>query len=96
MRLFFVAVCAVGIGVSLAGAQQISHKEPAVYAGMERTAERAACAPARPPGVRLALRPPRDFRLGPLCEGELARLGEPSPRLKTGIRTTLAANRGVV
>jgi hypothetical protein len=66
-----------------------------VYAGMERTAERAARAPARPPGMLLALRPPEDFRLGLLSEGELACLAEPSPRLKTGIRTTLAANRGV-
>jgi hypothetical protein len=90
MRLFFVSVCAVGIGVSLAGAQQISRKEAAVYAGTERAAERATRAPARPPGMRLALRPPREFRLGPLSEGELARLAEPSPRLKTGIRRALA------
>ena len=86
MRLFFVSVCAVGIGVSLAGAQQISRKEPAVYAGTER----AARAQARPPGMRLALRPPREFRLGGLSEGELARLAEPSRRLKTGIRRALA------
>ena len=90
MRLIFVSVCAVGIGVSLAGAQQISRKEPAVYAGGERAAERAARAPARPPGMRLALRAPREFRLAALSEGELARLAEPSPRLKTGLRRALA------
>src|ERR1039458_8543232 len=90
MRPFFVSVCAVGIGVSLAGAQQISRKEPAVYAGTERAAERAARAPARPPGMRLALRPAREFLLTPLSEGELARLAEPGPRLKTGIRRALA------
>jgi hypothetical protein len=86
MRPFFISVCAVGIGVSLAGAQQISRKEPAVYAGTER----AARAPARPPGMRLALRPPRQFSLAPLSEGELARLAEPSRRLRTGIRRALA------
>ena len=86
MRPFFISVCAVGIGVSLAGAQQISRKEPAVYAGTER----AARVPARPPGMRLALRPPRQLSLAPLSEGELARLAEPGPRLKTGIRRALA------
>src|ERR1039458_4696447 len=90
MRPFFVSVCAVGIGVSLAGAQQISRKEPAVYAGTERAAERAARAPARPPAMRLAWRPPREFLLTPLSEGELIRLAEPGPRLKTGIRRALA------
>src|ERR1017187_1387805 len=86
MRPFFISVCAVGIGVSLAGAQQISRKEPAVYAGTER----AARVRARPPGMRLALRPPRQLGLAPLSGGELARLAEPGPRLKTGIRRALA------
>jgi hypothetical protein len=85
MRPFLITVCAVGIGVSLAGAQQISRKEPAVYAGTER----AARVPARPPGMRLGLRQPRQFSLAPLNEGELARLAEPSVRLRTGIRRTL-------
>jgi hypothetical protein len=86
MRPFFISVCAVGIGVSLAGAQQISRKDPAIYAG----GERAARVPARPPGMRLGLRQPRQFSLAPLSEGELARLAEPSARLRTGIRRTLA------
>src|ERR1017187_3447327 len=86
MRPFFISVCAVGIGVSLAGAQQISRKEPAVYAG----GERAARTPARPPGMRFGLRPPRLFSMAPLSEAELAHLAEPSVRLKTGIRRAMA------
>jgi len=86
MRLFFISVCAVGIGVSLAGAQQISRKESAIYAGTER----AARIPARPPGLRLALRAPRELSLASLSEAELAHLAEPSTRLKTGIRRALA------
>src|ERR1017187_8287621 len=86
MRLFFVSVCAVGLGVSIAGAQKISRKEPAFYTGTERVAR----VPARPPGMRLALRPPRQFSLAPLSEAELAHLAEPSTRLKTGIRRALA------
>jgi len=86
MRPFFISVCAVGLGVSIAGAQQISRKEPAVFAGTER----AARVPVRPPGMRLALRPPRELSLAPLSEAELAHLAEPSPRLKAGIRRALA------
>jgi hypothetical protein len=36
MRLFFIAACAVGLGISIAGAQRISRQEPARYAGTER------------------------------------------------------------
>ena len=86
MRLFFVSVCAVGFVVSIGGAQQISRKEPAVYAGTPRAARVAA----RPPGMRFRLRPPRQFSLAPLSEGELVRLAEPSARLKTGIRRAVA------
>jgi hypothetical protein len=86
MRPFFITVCAVGLGVFIAGAQQISRKEPAVYPGTER----AARVPARPPGMRLALRPPRQVSLAPLSEAELAHLAEPSVRLKTGILRTMA------
>jgi hypothetical protein len=85
MRLFFVSLFAVGF-VFIVGAQQITRKEPAVYAGTER----AARVPARPPGMRLGLRQPRQFRLAPLSEGELARLAEPGVRLKTGIRRAMA------
>src|ERR1035438_9135921 len=86
MRLFLISVCAVGLGASIAGAQQISRKEPALYAGTER----ASRIEARPPGIRLGLRKPREFALAPLSEAELSRLAAPSARLKTGIRRTLA------
>jgi hypothetical protein len=86
MRLFFIPVCAIGLGVSVAGAQQAARKEPAVYAGMER----ASREPARPPGMRLALRRPRELALDPLSEADVARLAAPDGRLKTGIRRALA------
>jgi hypothetical protein len=88
MRLFFISVCAVGIGLSIAGAQQISRKEPALYAGTER-AERVE---ATPPGLRLGLRKPREFALAPLSAAESAHLAERGIRLKTGIRRTMAAH----
>ena len=86
MRLFFLSVCAVGLGAFIGGAQQISRKEPARYAGTER----ATRIEARPPGMRLGLRKPGEFALAPLSEAELSHLAEPSARLKTGIRRTLA------
>ena len=86
MRLFFISVCAVGIGLSIAGAQQISRKDPALYAGKER-ADRVEAAP---PGMRLRLRKPREFALAPLSETESAHLAERGMRLKTGIRRTMA------
>ena len=70
----------------LAGAQQISRKEPALYAGTER-ADRVEAAP---PGLRLRLRKPREFALAPLSEAESAHLAERGVRLKTGIRRTMA------
>ena len=86
MRLFFIPVCAIGLGVSIASAQQIARKEPAVYAGPERAAREQA----RPPGIRLGLRKPRELSLDPLSESELARLAAPDGRLKAGIRRALA------
>src|SRR5262252_8623116 len=86
MRLFFMSVCAIGLGASIAGAQQISRKEPARYDGTER----ASRSQVRPPGMRLSMRKPREFALAPLSEIELSRLAQPSSRLKTGIRRALA------
>ncbi|MGD0775276.1 MAG: hypothetical protein ABSC05_20870 [Candidatus Solibacter sp.] len=86
MRLLSISVCAAGLGVSIGGAQQISRKEPALYAGTER----ASRIEARPPGIRLGLRKPREFVMAPLSEAELSHLAAPSIRLKTGIRRTLA------
>ena len=86
MRLFFISVCAIGLGASIAGAQQISRKEPARYDGTER----ASRVQLRPPGMRLGLRKPREFALAPLSETELSQLGGSGTRLKTGIRRTLS------
>src|SRR5450759_1347143 len=86
MRLFFIAVCAIGLGMSIAGAQQTLRNPPALYAGPEH----ATRIQARPPGMRLGLRKPREFTLAPLSESELSHLAEPSARLRTGIRRTLA------
>lgn len=86
MRLIVISVYAVGLGVSIAGAQQISRKEPARYTGTER----ASRVEARPPGMRLGLRKPREFSLAPLSESESSRLTAPSARLKTGIRRVVA------
>jgi hypothetical protein len=81
-----MSVCAVGLGVSIAGAQQLTRKEPARFTGTDRVSP----AEARPPGMRLGLRQPRQFALASLSETERAHLTEPGPRLKTGIRRTLA------
>jgi hypothetical protein len=86
MRLIFISVCAVGLGVSIAGAQQITRKEPARYAGTDRV----SLIETRPPGMRLGLRKPREFALASLSETERAQLTEPGPRLKIGIRRTVA------
>jgi hypothetical protein len=85
MRLFVFSVCAVGLGVTIAGAQQTMRKEPARYTGPDRV----SAAETRPPGLRLGMRKPREFALASLSESERAQLAEPSPRLKTGIRRTL-------
>src|SRR5260370_32918477 len=85
MRLFFISVCAVGLGASIAGAQQIARKEPARYAGTERVSR----IEARPAGMRLRLRKPRAVALAPLRENELSQLAAPGAGRKTGIRRTL-------
>jgi hypothetical protein len=41
--------------------------------------------------MRLGLRKPREFALGPLSESEMLRLTEPDTRLKTGLRRLLPA-----
>jgi hypothetical protein len=86
MRLFFISVCAMGLGAYIAGAQQITRKEPARYDGMGRVSR----IEARPPGMRLGLRKPRALALAPLSEAELSQLAAPGAGLKTGIRRTLA------
>ena len=86
MRLFFISVCAVGLGASIAGAQHIARKEPARYDGTERVSR----IEVRPPGMRLKLRKPRELALAPLSESELSQLAAPGRALKTGIRRALA------
>ncbi|HTS63756.1 MAG TPA: trypsin-like peptidase domain-containing protein [Candidatus Acidoferrales bacterium] len=76
----------LAVGLSVAGAQQVMRKEPFQYAGPER----ASRVEARPPGMRLGLRKPREFALAPLSEAEAARLTGPSTRLKTGVQRRIA------
>jgi hypothetical protein len=61
-------------------------KEPLQYTGPDR----ASRVEARPPGIRLGLRQPREFALAPLSETETARLTGPGSRLKrTGVQRAL-------
>ena len=76
----------LALGLSTAGAQPQLRKEPFQYAGPER----ASRVEARPPGMRLGLRKPREFALAPLSEAEAARLTGPSTRLRTGVQRALA------
>jgi hypothetical protein len=85
MRFYKLPVL-LAIGLSVAGAQQALRKEPFQYTGPER----ASRVEARPPGVRLGLRKPREFALAPLSEAEAARLTGPSTRLKTGVQRRVA------
>lgn len=86
MRVFSISVCALGLSLSVATAQQSLRKEPARFTGPDRVSR----VEARPPGMRLGLRNPREIALASLSESEMARLAEPGSRLKTGIRRTLA------
>jgi hypothetical protein len=84
MRFLNIPVL-LALGLSTAGAQSLLRKEPFQYAG----AERASRVEARPPGMRLGLRRPREFALAPLSEAEAARLTGPSTRLRTGVQRAL-------
>src|SRR5436305_5732149 len=86
MRLLTFPVL-LAVGLSSANAQQVLRKEPFQYAGPAR----ASRVEARPPGLRLGLRQPREFALAPLSESETARLIGPASRLKrTGVQRTMA------
>src|ERR1700736_2530336 len=85
MRPYIITAWAVSLFTTIAGAQQVSRKEPVQYAGTER----ASRVEARPPGIRLGLRKPREFALAPLSESETMRLAEPGTRLKVGIHRNL-------
>jgi hypothetical protein len=86
MRHIVFSLWAVSLCLSTADAQQVLRKEPVHYAGPDG----ASRAGARPPGMRLRLRNPREFALAPLSEAELLHLAEPGTRLKVGIQRKLA------
>jgi hypothetical protein len=86
MRATSIPVLLAVLGITSAGAQQVLRKEPFQYTGPDR----ASRVEARPPGMRLGLRSPREFALAPLSESESAHLAEPSTRLKTGIQRKVA------
>ena len=86
MRSFVVLLWALSLCLSTATAQQILPKEPAQYAGPDG----ALRVGARPPGLRLTLRKPREFALASLSEAEVLRLAEPGTLLKVGIQRKLA------
>src|SRR3954463_5899369 len=84
--LTFPVLLAIGLS---ADAQQVQRKDPFQLPGTDR----ASRVEARPPGMRLGLRKPREFALAPLSETESARLTGPASRLKrTGIQRALAAH----
>jgi hypothetical protein len=85
MRKFAYAAWAALLCAELAGAQPATRKEPAQYVANER----ASRVEVRPPGIRLALRKPREFALAPLSGSELAALAKSGPRLKTGVHRGL-------
>jgi hypothetical protein len=85
MRSLTIAVCAAGLCALSAGAQPTLRKDPAVYTG-----GRASRVEARPPGLRLGLRKPREVALAPLSEVEVKILSGPDTRLKAGIQRKLA------
>src|SRR5687768_13279358 len=87
MRTAIITACAIGFGVSAAFAQTIARKDPAVYAGTERTLR----VEVRPPGLRLGLRRPREFALSPLSASEAARMAGPDIRLKAGVHREFPA-----
>src|SRR5215468_2896583 len=85
MRLLTFPVF-LGLGLYSLSAQQALRKEPFQYAGPDR----ASRVEARPPGLRLGLRKPREFALAPLSEAEAARLTGPSRLKVTGVQRKLS------
>ena len=86
MRYFLLSASVVAISSLSVGAQTPARKEPFYYAG----GERASRAEARPPGLRLGLRPARVFALAPLSDAESARLSEPDSKLRIGVHRRIA------
>jgi hypothetical protein len=85
LRSFALTAFAAGFLLVSAGAQPAARKEPAYYAGTDRVSR----VEARPPGIRLGLRKPREFALAPLSGSEGERLSAPGPRLRIGIHREL-------
>src|SRR5437660_4474267 len=89
MRFLTIPVILATLALAPADAQQAMRKEPFQYAGSDR----ASRVEARPPGMRLGLRKPREFALAPLSEAEAARLIGPNTRPhRTGVQRKLAAH----
>jgi hypothetical protein len=88
LRSIAFTAFAAGVWTVAAGAQPVARKDPAYYAGTER----ASRVEARPPGIRLGLRKPREIALSPLSASETARLSGSGPRLRIGIHRPLAAS----
>ncbi len=87
MRNLVFAGCTLLLCAGLAGAQPVTRKEPARYAGPDRSAISAAL----PPGLRMVLRRPREFALEPLGQAEQAKLMERGILQRTGIHRSVPA-----
>jgi len=87
MRNFIYTAWAACLCAIIAGAQPGGRKEPVQYAGRESLSS----APARPPGLRLNLRRPREFVFGPLSPAQRARLAQRSTPLAIGLDRPLPA-----
>ena len=85
MRSFSLVACVAGVWAVAAGAQPATRKDPAVYAGPARVSR----AQARPAGLRLGLRRPRELALAPLSASEAAHLAEGGTRKRIGIHRAL-------
>ncbi len=88
MRHLIITAWAVTLCAAISNAQPVLRKEPALYAGTERTSR----VEVPPPGIRFGLRKPREFALAPLSVPERAGLAGPGPRLRTGVHRSLPAN----
>lgn len=88
MRHLIITAWAVTFCAAISNAQPVLRKEPALYAGTERTSR----VEVAPPGIRFGLRKPREFALAPLSGPERAVLAGPGPRLRTGVHRSLPAS----
>src|SRR6266567_6151533 len=85
MRQLIFTAWAVSLCAAIASAQPTARKEPALYAGTERTLR----VEVSPPGIRFGLRKARELALATLSDSERAVLAGPGPRLRTGVHRSL-------